>query len=71
MRVNRQKVRKPGHHIKAGDILVYVNADRLQVIEVLAIARRRGPASEAAQLYCSAVREACEQSTHGDQKGDA
>ncbi|MDH3742595.1 MAG: RNA-binding S4 domain-containing protein [Hyphomicrobiales bacterium] len=71
IRVNRQKILKSGHQVKPGDVLTFMYADQLRVIEVVALARRRGPAREARQLYQLALTENCEQSTHGDQKGDA
>lgn len=71
LRINREKFTKPGHPVKPGDILTFMHAERLHVIEVLAISSRRGPAREARLLYRSAGRDSCEQSTHGDEKGDA
>lgn len=71
VRINRQKVSKSGHHVKPGDVLTFMHADRLHVIEVIALAKRRGPAREARQLYETTLSEPCEQSTHGDGKGGA
>ena len=51
VRVNRQPVRKPGHGVKAGDVLTFVQGRQVRVIEVLALGSRRGPAPEARALY--------------------
>ncbi len=51
IRVNRQKVTKASTCVKCGDILTATLSDRVRLIEVIAIAQRRGPASEAQQLY--------------------
>ncbi|NNE24611.1 MAG: RNA-binding S4 domain-containing protein [Rhizobiales bacterium] len=71
IRVNRQKILKSGHQVKPGDVLTFVYAGHLHVIEVVALAKRRGPAHEARQLYQRALASNCEQSTHSDRKGDA
>lgn len=71
VRVNRQKISKSGHQVKPGDVLTFMHVERLHVIEVIALAKRRGPAQEARQLYQAATTGSCEQSTHGDRKGDA
>ena len=71
IRINREKISKPGHHLKIGDVLTFMHAGRLHVVKVLATAKRRGPAAEARQLYCNALDPDCEQSTHSDEKGDA
>ena len=49
LRVNRQAVEKPHHLVRVGDMLTFPLADRVRVIEVLALAERRGP--EARVLY--------------------
>ncbi|MGI9464162.1 MAG: RNA-binding S4 domain-containing protein [Aestuariivirgaceae bacterium] len=71
VRVNRVRIIKPGHQIKTGDVLTFIYADNLHVVEVKTTAKRRGPASEARQLYEDVLPDSCEQSTHGDRKGDA
>ncbi len=45
------RAEKPSHAIAPGDVLVFSRAERLRIIEVNDIAKRRGPASEAATLY--------------------
>lgn len=51
LRLNGQPCRKPGHGVAPGDVLTFVQAERIRVVRVLAIGLRRGPASEAQALY--------------------
>jgi ribosome-associated heat shock protein Hsp15 len=51
LRVNRQAVEKPHHRVRPGDMLTFALNDRVRVIEVLALAERRGPSPEARALY--------------------
>lgn len=50
-RINRERVSKPGYCIKQGDVLTFPQGPHVRVIEVQAMAVRRGPASEARGLY--------------------
>lgn len=50
-RVNRERVRKPGHGVKPGDVLTFAQGRDIRVIEVAGIGERRGPAPEARTLY--------------------
>ncbi len=50
-RVNRERVRKPGHGIKPGDVLTFAQGRLIRVIEISGLAERRGPAPEAQKLY--------------------
>ncbi len=50
-RVNRERVSKPGHCIRPGDILTFPQGAHVRVIEIGATATRRGPANEARTLY--------------------
>jgi ribosome-associated heat shock protein Hsp15 len=56
VRLNGVRVDKPGHAVKPGDVLTLVvpcaerSAD-VMAVRVLALAQRRGPASEARNLY--------------------
>jgi len=52
IRVNRQRVLKASASVKCGDVLTASLHGRVRLIEIRAIAQRRGPASEARQLYC-------------------
>lgn len=51
VRINGQKVLKPGHGVKVGDTLTIVLNSRVRVLHVAGLGERRGPASEARSLY--------------------
>ncbi len=51
VRVNRARVVKPSHAVRAGDVLTIVLRGKVQVLRVLAAGQRRGPPSEARQLF--------------------
>jgi ribosome-associated heat shock protein Hsp15 len=51
LRINGTKVLKPGYGLSVGDVLTLAYARRVRLIRVLALAERRGPASEAQALY--------------------
>jgi ribosome-associated heat shock protein Hsp15 len=55
LRINRQPTDKPHARIRVGDVVTLAlpggAGGRVRVVEVLALALRRGPASEAATLY--------------------
>ncbi len=51
VRLNGVKVDKPGHAIKAGDVLTLRRGAKVMAVRVLALAERRGTASEARNLY--------------------
>ena len=51
VRINGQKTKKPGHVLRAGDVLTFPQGDRIRLIRVLALGERRGPATEAQELY--------------------
>jgi ribosome-associated heat shock protein Hsp15 len=51
LRLNGQHCLKPGHGVGPGDVLTFVQAERVRVIRVLALGTRRGPAGQAQQLY--------------------
>ena len=51
VRVNGQIVRKPSFCIAPGDVLTFTQGERVRVIEIPALAERRGPAPEAQALY--------------------
>jgi ribosome-associated heat shock protein Hsp15 len=51
VRVNREKVTKPAHSIKPGDVITAVVHARIRVLKIQHLGARRGPASEAQTLY--------------------
>jgi ribosome-associated heat shock protein Hsp15 len=51
VRINGQRTDKPGAAVRPGDVLTFVQAGRVRVIEVLGSGERRGPAPEACALY--------------------
>ncbi|MFV0383031.1 RNA-binding S4 domain-containing protein [Paracoccus sp. (in: a-proteobacteria)] len=51
IRLNGQPCRKPGHVVRPGDLLVVSAHGRVRSFHVLSLGTRRGPASEAQQLY--------------------
>ena len=51
VRLNGNRVEKPGHAIKPGDVLTLGRGAQVMAVRVLALAERRGPASEARNLY--------------------
>jgi ribosome-associated heat shock protein Hsp15 len=51
VRVNGTPVSRPGRDIVAGDVLTFPQGSRIRVIRILALGQRRGPATEAQDLY--------------------
>jgi len=51
VRVNKQRIEKANHSVKPGDVLTFVRGPHVRVIEIVALAERRGPATEAQTLY--------------------
>ncbi|MBZ4022812.1 RNA-binding protein [Rhodobacter sp. TJ_12] len=51
LRVNGQKVTKPGRAVGPGDVLTFAAHGQVRVLRILACGTRRGPATEAATLY--------------------
>ena len=51
VRLNGAKMDRPGHVLKAGDILTLGKGSRVIAVRVLALAEKRGPAAEARGLY--------------------
>ena len=51
LRLNRQPTDKPHARLRVGDVLTVPLRGRVLVLEVLALAGRRGPAPEARLLY--------------------
>lgn len=51
VRVDGTRVSKPAHSLRAGVTLTFPQAKRIRIIQVDALATRRGPAPEAQALY--------------------
>lgn len=51
MRLNGQRIAKPGHAIRPGDVLTLPLPSRVQVIEIATLPLRRGPAAEMQTCY--------------------
>jgi len=51
LRINRVATDKPHARVRVGDVITLPLRGEVRVIEVLALADRRGPASEARLLY--------------------
>lgn len=51
VRLNRVKVDKPAQIVRPGDVLTISIKRTIQLVRVLGIAERRGPATEARELY--------------------
>ncbi len=51
VRVNGNRAGKPAHGVGPGDVLTFVQAHDVRVVEIIALGERRGPAVEAQTLY--------------------
>lgn len=51
LRLNRQATDKAHARLRVGDVLTFPLRGEVRVVEVLALAARRGPAGEASRLY--------------------
>jgi ribosome-associated heat shock protein Hsp15 len=51
VRLNRSKIDKPSAAVKPGDVLTVTLGPQVRILEILAIGMRRGPATEAQQLF--------------------
>jgi ribosome-associated heat shock protein Hsp15 len=51
VRLNRVRLEKPSHIVRAGDVLTLVLHRRVHLVRVLGIADRRGPSAAARLLY--------------------
>ena len=65
VRINRQATDKPHARLRPGDVVTLPLRGEVRVVEVLAVATRRGPAPEAQGLY----REVVECDPHGLRDG--
>ncbi len=51
VRLNGRRLTKPGHAIRAGDVLTIPRDNGVSIFRVVALGTRRGPAAEGAALY--------------------
>jgi len=51
IRVNREKILKPAHTVRLGDVITAAVGGRVRVVRVALPGERRGPADEARGLY--------------------
>ncbi len=51
IRLNGARIDKPGHVLKAGDVLTLGKGSQVIAVKVLALAEKRGSAKEAQILY--------------------
>jgi ribosome-associated heat shock protein Hsp15 len=51
VRLNGMRVDRPGHAVKPGDVLTLGRGAGIMAVRVLALAERRGPHSQARNLY--------------------
>lgn len=51
VRLNGNRVEKPGQRLHPGDVLTLRRGSQVLVVQVVALAARRGPASTARALY--------------------
>ncbi len=51
VRLNGTKTLKPGQKLRVGDTLTFAQGRDIRLIRVVELGERRGPASEAQQLY--------------------
>ncbi|MGY6694683.1 MAG: RNA-binding S4 domain-containing protein [Roseinatronobacter sp.] len=51
VRVNTNRITKPGYSVSEGDVLTFALGDRVVVARILVLSNRRGPATEAQALY--------------------
>jgi ribosome-associated heat shock protein Hsp15 len=70
IRINRQPTDKAHARLRVGDVITLPLRGSVRVIEVLALAQRRGPATEARLLYREiAEASACEQAETAAYRG--
>ena len=51
LRINGQRIDKPGRAVGEGDVLTLAIGGRVRVLRILTCGERRGPAPEAQSLY--------------------
>ena len=51
VRLNGARIDKPSHAVKPGDILTLGRGGQVMAVRIVALAERRGPATDARNLY--------------------
>ncbi len=51
LRIDGKPIKKAHYAVKPGDVLTFPQSRRIRVVRVMALGERRGPASEAANLF--------------------
>lgn len=51
VRLNKDKLTSASQAVKVGDVLTIARNDQIRILKIVALGERRGPASEAQQLY--------------------
>ena len=51
VRLNGTRIDKPGHAVKPGDVLTLARGGQVMAVRIVALAERRGPATDARNLY--------------------
>lgn len=51
VRLNGVRIDKPGRAVKPGDVLTLGRGGQVMAVRIVALAERRGPATEARNLY--------------------
>ncbi len=51
VRLNGTRIEKPAHTVKPGDVLTLGRGGQVVAVRIVALAERRGPATEAQKLY--------------------
>ncbi|MFQ5535438.1 MAG: RNA-binding S4 domain-containing protein [Sphingomonadales bacterium] len=68
VRVNRERITKPSHGVRPGDVLTFPQARRIRVVRIVKIGVRRGPAAEARMLFEDLSPEAAPEQPAPEQK---
>ncbi len=51
LRVNGQRVGRASHPVGVGDVLTFAQGERIRVVRILGLPRRRGPPAEALAFH--------------------
>lgn len=65
IRVNRERVDKPGMTVKAGDVVTASVHRNIRVLKVVGFVERRGPAAEASLIFEELTPDAVRTKAHG------